>query len=137
MTAPKVDHWVVTKCVLRYVKGTSDFGLLYSKSHDPRLIGYTNSDWAGSVDDRKSTSGYVFSLGSGAVTWTSKKQQAMALSSTKAKYRGTVKTACEAKLVEDGSVQLLSLMGSFVKGSSFFLSHESNNEAEALALIKV
>eukprot|EP00253_Pinus_taeda_P036726 PITA_36726 len=51
---------------------------------------------AGSVDDRKSTTGYVFSLGSGAVTWTSKKQQAVALSSIEAKYRGAVKASCEA-----------------------------------------
>eukprot|EP00253_Pinus_taeda_P023530 PITA_23530 len=53
---------------------------------DPTLSGYTDSDWAGSVDDRKSTAGYVFSLGSGVVTWTSKKQQAVALSSTEAEY---------------------------------------------------
>eukprot|EP00253_Pinus_taeda_P036592 PITA_36592 len=63
---------------------------------DPILSGYTNSDWAGSVDDRKSTAGYVFSLGSGAVTWTSKKQQVVALSSIEAEYRGAVKASCEA-----------------------------------------
>eukprot|EP00253_Pinus_taeda_P004507 PITA_04507 len=63
---------------------------------NPILSGYTDSDWAGSIDDRKSTTGYVFSLGSGAVTWTSKKQQAVALSSTKAEYRGAVKASCEA-----------------------------------------
>eukprot|EP00253_Pinus_taeda_P019033 PITA_19033 len=63
---------------------------------DPILSGYTDSDWADSVDDRKSTAGYVFSLGSGAVTWTSKKQQAVALSSTEAEYRGAVKASCEA-----------------------------------------
>eukprot|EP00253_Pinus_taeda_P002168 PITA_02168 len=63
---------------------------------DPILSGYTDSDWAGSVDDRKSTAGYVFSLGSCAVTWTSKKQHAVALSSTEAKYRGAVKAPCEA-----------------------------------------
>jgi hypothetical protein len=96
MTAPKVEHWTATKRVLRYVKGTLDFGILYNRSKDPRLCGYTDSDWAGSVDDRKSTSGYVFSLGTGAVTWTSKKQHAVALSSTEAEYRGAVKGACEA-----------------------------------------
>eukprot|EP00253_Pinus_taeda_P004196 PITA_04196 len=63
---------------------------------DPILSGYTNFDWAVSVDDHKSTAGYVFSLGSGAVTWTSKKQQAMAFSSTEAEYRGAVKASCEA-----------------------------------------
>eukprot|EP00253_Pinus_taeda_P004464 PITA_04464 len=63
---------------------------------NPILSGYTYSDWANSVDDRKSTAGYVFSLGSGVVTWTSKKQQAVALSSTEAEYQGAVKASCEA-----------------------------------------
>eukprot|EP00253_Pinus_taeda_P016265 PITA_16265 len=63
---------------------------------DPILSGHTDSDWAGLVDDRKSIAGYVFSLGSGAVTWTSKKQQEVALSSTEAEYRGAVKASCEA-----------------------------------------
>jgi hypothetical protein len=96
MTVSKIKHWIVAKWVLRYVKGTLDFGILYSRSKDPRLCGYTDSDWAGSVDDRKSTSGYVFSLGTGAVTWTSKKQHAVALSSTKAEYREALKGACKA-----------------------------------------
>eukprot|EP00253_Pinus_taeda_P023488 PITA_23488 len=65
-------------------------------SSDPILSGYTDFGWAGSVDDRKSTTRYVFSLGSGAFTWTSKKQQAVALSSTEAEYRGAVKASCEA-----------------------------------------
>jgi hypothetical protein len=84
MTTPKVEHWTTTKRVLRYVKGTLDFGILYNRSKDPRLCGYTDSDWVGSIDDRKSTSGYVFSLGTGAVTWTSKKQHVVSLSSTEA-----------------------------------------------------
>eukprot|EP00253_Pinus_taeda_P032435 PITA_32435 len=96
MSAPKADHWIAAKRVLRYVRGTSDYGLLYTCSSDPILSGYTDSDWVGLIDDRKSTAGYVFSLGSGAVTWTSKKQQAVALSSTEAEYRGAVKASCEA-----------------------------------------
>jgi hypothetical protein len=67
--------------VLKYVKGTPDFDILYNRSKDPRLCGYIVSDWAGFVDDRKSTSRYVFSLGMGAVTWTNKKQHSIALSS--------------------------------------------------------
>ena len=96
MTNPKTDHWIATKRVLRYVHGTSDYGLLYTRSTTPQLRGFADFDWAGSVDDRKSTSGYVFSIGSAAVTWTSKKQQAQALSSTEAEYTGAVKAACEA-----------------------------------------
>ena len=74
MSAPKANHWIAAKRVLRYVRGTLDYGLLYTRSSDPTLSGYIDSDWAGSVDDRKSTTGYVFSLGSGAITWASKKQ---------------------------------------------------------------
>jgi hypothetical protein len=79
MAVPKVKHWTAAKRVFKYVKGTLDFGILYSRNKDPRLCGYTDSNWAGSVDDRKSNSRYVFSLGTGAVTWTSIKQHAVAL----------------------------------------------------------
>jgi len=44
MTAPKADHWITTKCVLRYVSGIPDYGLLYTRSLDPTLSGYTDSD---------------------------------------------------------------------------------------------
>ena len=54
------------------------------------LVGFTNLDWVGDPNNRKSTAGYVFSLGSGPVTWACKKQQALALSSTEAKYQATV-----------------------------------------------
>ena len=94
-SAPKVEHWTAAERVLRYVKGTLDFSILYSRSKDPRLSKYTDSDWASSIDDRKPTSGYVFSLGTGIVTWTSNKQHAIALSSTEAEYRGAVKGPCE------------------------------------------
>ena len=60
------------------------------------LVGFTHSDWAGDLDDRKSTTGYVFSLGYGLVTWACKKQQALALSSAEAEYRAIVNAIQEA-----------------------------------------
>ena len=60
------------------------------------LVGFTDSDWAGNPDDRKSTAGYVFSLGSRPVTWACKKQQALALSSAEAEYRVLVNASQEA-----------------------------------------
>eukprot|EP00253_Pinus_taeda_P034657 PITA_34657 len=63
---------------------------------DPTLSGYTDSDWASSVDNHKSTARYVFSLGSSVVTWTSKKQQVVVLSSIEAEHRGAVKASYEA-----------------------------------------
>eukprot|EP00253_Pinus_taeda_P002526 PITA_02526 len=84
MERPKEAHWQAAKRVLRYVKGTKRFGILYTASECSDLIGYTDRDWAGSVDDRKSTSGYVFHMGSGAISWASKKQSIVALSTAEA-----------------------------------------------------
>lgn len=87
MTTPSLDHWIAKKCILHYVKRTPKFSILYGQTKDPWLINYTNSDWGGSVDDKKSTSSYVFNLGIGVITWTSKKQQVISLSSTKLNSR--------------------------------------------------
>ena len=73
MEKPKETHWQEAKRILRYVKGTKRFGILYTTSENSDLVGYTDNDWAGSVDDWKSTSGYVFHMGSGAISWASKK----------------------------------------------------------------
>jgi hypothetical protein len=61
-----------------------------------QLAGYTDADWAGNAADRRSTSGYAFSIGSAAVAWSSKKQPTIALSSTEAEYRGAAIATCEA-----------------------------------------
>ncbi|KAK5793053.1 hypothetical protein PVK06_034188 [Gossypium arboreum] len=69
-----VVHCKAAKRVLIYVKGTLDHGVKFEKAKELKLIGYSDSDWAGSIDDMKSTSGYFFTLGSGALCWSSKKQ---------------------------------------------------------------
>ena len=96
MQTPHESHWKVAKRILRYVHGTIQFRIHYSSGGTPLLVGFTDSDWAGNPDDRKSTAGYVFNLGSGLVTWACKKQQAIALSSTEAKYRAMVNASQEA-----------------------------------------
>ena len=60
------------------------------------LIGFTDSDWAGDLDDRKSTTGYVLTLGSRPITWSCKKQSTISLSSAEAEYRGAVEANSEA-----------------------------------------
>jgi hypothetical protein len=90
------SHWKVAKRILRYVRGTIQFGIHYSSGGTPLLVGFTDSDWAGDPDDRKSTVGYVFSLGSGPITWAYKKQQAISLSSAEAEYRAAVNASQEA-----------------------------------------
>ena len=66
---PTQSHLTAAKRILRYLKGTAYLGLSYKKCADGNLIGYSDADWAGDVDDRHSTSGNVFLLAKGAVTW--------------------------------------------------------------------
>ena len=73
METPKDTHWSVGKRILRYIEGTKDYGIMYARTEKKELIGYTDSDFAGSLDDRKSTSGYVFHLSLGVIVWESKK----------------------------------------------------------------
>ena len=77
---------MVAKHALRYLRGTIGYGLRYTSSSDLTLVSCLDFDWAGSVDDRKSTSGCCFSLGSSMVSWFSRKQSAVALSTAEAEY---------------------------------------------------
>ena len=83
---PTVKHWTAIKRILRYLKATTSFGLLYLASETEELHGYSDSDWAGDLDDRKSTSGYLFKLSGGPISWRSKKQTSVALSTAEAEY---------------------------------------------------
>lgn len=81
---PTSVHWTALKRVLRYLQGTVDYGILYQDSGE--CIGFSDADWAGDISDRKSTSGYLFMISGGAVTWRSKKQACVALSTAEAEY---------------------------------------------------
>lgn len=74
------------KRVLRYIKGTIDYKLVYRNESNNILMGYADADWGGDCRDRKSTSGYCFKLFGCTVSWSSKKQLCVALSSTEAEY---------------------------------------------------
>jgi len=93
---PRHVHLVAAKHVMKYLKGTLDCGLSYNGDHDFRLSGYTNSYWDGSVYDRKRTSGCCFSLGSAMISWQSRKQSRIALSTAKAKYIVVCSASCES-----------------------------------------
>jgi len=73
MSAPSKIHLKEEKRILRYVKGTPDFGIHYLKNKVVKLVGYGDSDWGNSIDDKNSSSRNYFSLGSGLVTWSSRK----------------------------------------------------------------
>ena len=72
-----------------------DYDILYKSTMPIQLEGYTDVDWASSKADQRSTSGFVFSLKSGAISWSSKKQPIVALSSTETEYRGAAVAACD------------------------------------------
>ncbi|XP_035830863.1 secreted RxLR effector protein 161-like [Helianthus annuus] len=95
MEYPKKTHWEAGKRILRYIKGTLDQGVIYSKGGQGKLVGFSDSDYAGNVDDNKSTSGYMFQLGSSPISWQSKKQKVVALSSTEAEYMALSLAGCQ------------------------------------------
>lgn len=82
---PGAAHLAAAKRVFRYLQGTKAFGIRYEVSGG-RLLGYSDSDWAGSRDDRKSTSGHIFLFGGGPISWSSKRQSVVATSTTEAEY---------------------------------------------------
>ena len=94
--SPTKEHWTAVKRILRYLKSTSNLGLLYRVDAQAEIIGYSDADWAGDVGDRKSTTGYVFLLGGAAVSWKSGKQTCVALSTAEAEYIALSATVQEA-----------------------------------------
>lgn len=96
MESPIEMHLLAAKRILRYLQGTKDFGMFYKKGKKLELFGFSDSDYAGDQDDRRSTSGYAFLLGTGVVSWSSKKQQIATLSSTEAEFIDATACACQA-----------------------------------------
>ena len=82
----KESHVLAVKRILRYLKGTLEMGLWYPAMDSVKLQAYTDVDWAGSIDDRKSTNGCSFYLDSKCVAWLSRKQNSVALSTAKVEY---------------------------------------------------
>jgi hypothetical protein len=85
MATPGWTHWMAVKMIMRYLKGSLHLKLQLGGQHI-KLKGYCDVDWTGDVNDRRSTTGYAFSLGDGIVSWSSKRQPTVALSTTKAEY---------------------------------------------------
>ena len=106
---PTPAHWAAVKRIFRYLRGTATLELTY-QGNLCSLTGYTDSDWAGDHDTRRSTSGYVFSIGSGAISWSSKRQSTVALSTCEAEYIGQTQATKEAMWLQ-GLLQQLALPG--------------------------
>jgi hypothetical protein len=95
MAKPMEIHLQAAKRALRYLKGTVNYGIHYKKGGDGELLAFTDSDYAGDMEDRKSTSGYVFLMSSSAVSWCSKKQPIVTLSTTEAEFVAAAVCACQ------------------------------------------
>ena len=91
---PGEEHWIAVKHILKYLRRTRDYMLVYS-SGSLETIGYTDSYFQGDIDSRKSTSRYVFTLNGGAICWRSVKQTCVANSTTKAEYVAASEAAKE------------------------------------------
>jgi hypothetical protein len=94
MSAPCKQHWVAAKALLRYVRGSIEFGICFASSEG--LQGYCDADYAGDIDTRRSTTGFVFILGGGAVSWSSRLQPTVAVSTAEAEYMAAAAAVKEA-----------------------------------------
>ena len=95
MHAPRDVQWAAVKRILRYICGTMDLGVTLHASADTALTAYSDADWAGCPDTRRSTSGYCVYLGPSLISWSSKRQPTVSRSSAEAEYRAVANTVAE------------------------------------------
>jgi len=124
--SPKAEHWIAVKPIFRYLVRTRMFVLEYGTSN--RSGGYSDADW-GSENDRKSVGGYLFLLNGGAISWASKKQKSIALSTTEAEYMAMTQAAKEILWLQ----VLLDEIGAFKHISPISTLYADNQGAIALA----
>ena len=96
MSIPGSVHWEAVKWLLRYIKGSHDLSLVYTKGKDLSVIGYCDSDHGGDLDRKRSTSGYVFTVGGNTISWKSCLQSVVALPSTEAEFIALTEAVKEA-----------------------------------------
>ncbi|KAJ9554040.1 hypothetical protein OSB04_018085 [Centaurea solstitialis] len=96
MQSPRESHARAIKQILRYLQGTTSFGINYERGNDMKLVGYSDSSHNVDVDDGRSTTGHVFYLGTSPITWCSQKQATVALSSCEAEFMAATAAACQA-----------------------------------------
>ncbi|XP_043714701.1 uncharacterized mitochondrial protein AtMg00810-like [Telopea speciosissima] len=99
MHTPRIPHWVAVKRILRYLKGTINHGLFLPANSSSSLVAYSDVDWAGNVNDKRSITGFCIYLGNSLISWAAKKQQAVSRSSTESEYRALAVTAAEVSWI--------------------------------------
>ncbi|XP_023751197.1 secreted RxLR effector protein 161-like [Lactuca sativa] len=94
MQNPKQSHYATIKHILRYVKRTTEFGLMYHRGGDGKLVGYSDSSYNNDREDRRGTTGVAFYYSRNLITWASQKQKTVALSACEAEYMAASAAAC-------------------------------------------
>jgi hypothetical protein len=122
MANPSIEHQQVVKRVFRYLKRTSNMGLALGGKQDLELIGYSDADWGSTDCTRRSTSGYVYMFGRGAVSWSSKRQASVAVSTTEAEYMALSHAIREAVWLKRLMEQLL---GEELKPTTIHVDNQS------------
>jgi hypothetical protein len=116
MSNPGQSHWLAVKRIMRYIKGTINQSLTFTAKdgivNDKLNVNvYSDADWAGDLDDRRSTTGYVVCIGNSTVIWSTKKQKTVSLSSAEAEYMALAAATQEAKWVNQFLCELFSVSG--------------------------
>ena len=124
---PQKEHWTALKRILRYLKGTTNIGILYKHDGSDKCVGYSDADWAGDPSDKKSTSGYIFMFSDGPISRSSKKQKCVALSTAEAEYVALSGAAQECLWLRQLEVEL----GCLPEGPT--LMFEDNQSTIAMA----
>ncbi len=88
MVNPSLEHWIVVKRIFRYLQSTLEFKLRFEGSPPQDLVGYCDADWTSDLEDRRSTIGFVFIMGGGAISWSNKRQPIIALSNNRGRIHG-------------------------------------------------
>jgi len=142
MHAPTDSYWAVVKRILRYLQGTASYGFHITWGTSFALHGFPNADWAGSIDDRKSTSGYLVFFGQTPISWKSGKQCTVAHSSTEAEYKaladGTAEVIWLQYLLTDLQVPFVSaptiwcdnLGATYLSANPIFHAHTKHVEVD-------
>jgi histone deacetylase 1/2 len=98
--APTTVHWSAVKGILRYIRGTLTFGHHIKRSQSTMVSGFSDADWAGCIDDRRSTRGFAIFLGDNFVSWSARKQATVLRSSTEAEYKSLANATAEMMWVQ-------------------------------------